>query len=242
MANIWTISHDPVTAAKLMCDEHIVTCSRDYTQFLFDQHNTDKSGQRIVSDGQLPFFTDFDAETKIWLTGASLDDPCSKWVGECSDNYRWMLALLMNVWTEHHRRFGRIPVAQGRFGIAGGKILDVPSWMPSSKTSGMTTPPQLLPQEFQLPYKPGAGKLLTCVDAYVGYYKFMKGTWTHTDEPKWMVPSHLRTIDPDYVGLTSIGDIEQRTKDAEEWAAHKAAVDAKFGPPPKNKKTFKRIY
>jgi len=237
--NIFVLSHEPKDCARLLCDEHVKSCAVTYTQLLVNQHNV----------GKIPDVRPKKTDTGVYTSPQKIDHPCNKWVAEGEANYLWLWEVLKEVWAEHQHRFGIKHPSELVFKDE----LHTPpiGEHPISRTTHMTTPPVMLPEKWIRESNPNpnqiSDKLFACIDAYKGYYKFVRGTWTKRPEPKFMTFLSNRCVEPRDAHYASednasFMDIEAKYWDDEDFRTRKAIIDAKF-PPRKNVgKTFKRMY
>ncbi len=74
--NIFYLDKDPVVAAQMMCDKHVVKMILESAQMLSTAHR--------VLDG------DKKADSRGLYKMVHKNHPCSKWVRECDANYEWL--------------------------------------------------------------------------------------------------------------------------------------------------------
>ena len=96
------------------------------------------------------------------------------WVGDCKENFTWALDHGLAIGKEYTRRYGRdhksTQVLQD--------IKD--AYFNDSNHSGISTPPQCMPDEF---------KCDDYVEAYRAYYKTEKAAflnYTNSQQPVWL--------------------------------------------------------
>jgi len=86
--NIFVLDRDPVEAAKMHCDKHMKLLL-EAAQMLSIAHN--ETGSKGPYKG-----------------GTWKHHPCSKWVCQSIDNYRWLVKLGLALCVEYTLRYGRI--------------------------------------------------------------------------------------------------------------------------------------
>ena len=86
--NRFILSTDPVEAAVLQCDKHIVKMPLEEAQMLSSAHNE-------LDGGQVAYKT------------AHKNHPCTVWVRETRSNYLWAVAHWKALGDEYTRRYGK---------------------------------------------------------------------------------------------------------------------------------------
>lgn len=239
--NVFLLHHEPRDNARLYCDEHVKACGIQYAELLagtFDWTSND--------------LKDFAGQG--FRVRPGWEDPCAKWLQAGSRaNYDFLLALTQALWDEHHRRTGRkhpasdvwtiiqnkTPSSRARIGSRYGASTELGAF------SSWTVPPVLLPPPCIVDSRKPGNKLFDAIDSYKNYYKFIKGNWTHTDEPKWMAAREDRYVDPNEMdGYSQIGDLGDRMKRALSFHELKKKKDETVyaQQPAGFKSKFKRIY
>lgn len=87
--NIFYLSHDPIGAAEMHCDKHVIKMITESAQ--------------IVST--VLRLRDFDSE--ILYRPTHQHHPCVVWAGKSRHNFRWLLMLLDGLIGEYDYRFGK---------------------------------------------------------------------------------------------------------------------------------------
>ena len=83
--NIFILSADPVEAARMMCDNHVVKMILESGQLLCAAH----------PEGGAPWGR------------THYNHPCARWVRESVENYRWLAVHGLELCAEYTRRWGR---------------------------------------------------------------------------------------------------------------------------------------
>lgn len=90
--NIFVLDKNPVKAARMLCDKHIVKMIVESTQMLCTAH---------------------------WMTGGKAfykatykNHPCTKWVRKTLGNYKWLVRHALEMCKEYKRRYTRIHKCQ----------------------------------------------------------------------------------------------------------------------------------
>lgn len=158
--NIFVLARDPVRAAEMQCDQHVVKMPLETAQMLSTAHH-------VVG-------TDVDKEKIYGKT--HVNHPCSKWVRENSANYEWTFEHFKGLLKEFNKRYDNehacgelIPYLKGLPNLPEDKITD-------QRTSFA----QAMPEEH---------KKEDAVEAYREYYREEKcsfAEWKKLDnEPNW---------------------------------------------------------
>ena len=88
--NIFLLHHDPRIAAEYHCDKHVIKMILESAQMLYCAH-------WVLN----PEFNKEGAYKK-----AHMNHPCSIWVRESLDNYKWLCELALELCKEYKFRYG----------------------------------------------------------------------------------------------------------------------------------------
>lgn len=91
--NIFVLHNDPVEAAKLLGDKHIVKMILESTQMLSTAHH--------VLDGYTPFYKP-----------THINHPCVVWARESLCNYYWLCQHALSMCSEYTRRYKKVHKCQ----------------------------------------------------------------------------------------------------------------------------------
>ena len=109
--NIFVIDHDPVKAAKMQCDKHVVKMIVESAQILCTTHRVldgtlklvdSNSGKRKVKHYELP-----DRRESILYKTNFINHPCNVWVRESIENYKWLFNHLEALLKEYRMRYNK---------------------------------------------------------------------------------------------------------------------------------------
>lgn len=149
--NIFYLDEDPKICAQYHCDKHIIKMIIETAQLLCNAHH---------------FFGNEAPYKKTHF-----NHPCSKWVRDNINNYRWLVELGLFLCEEYTKRYNKIHKTQ--------KILE---WLkenePDIKDEEFYPPPQTMPEEY---------KKDDTINAYRTYYikdKSRFAKWK-TEKPWW---------------------------------------------------------
>lgn len=153
--NIFVLDFDPLVAAKMHNNKHVVKMILESAQLLCIAHT----------------FTGNDPPYKI---KAFKNHPCSIWVRQSINNYRWLCVLAKALCKEYTFRYGKIHKTESVIDwltINEPKLADLP----------MTPFAQAMPEEY---------RNNNAVVAYRRYYiegKNHLAQWKKRERPKWYV-------------------------------------------------------
>ena len=120
--NIFFLSKDPVEAARLQCDKHVVKMILESCQLL----STAKA--------------EFGYPTTYRPTHRN--HPSAVWVRESKDHYLWLMAHCQALLAEYTRRYGKAHRSAEALNL---ELLEPPEEL----GDGWRDPPQCMPEEFQ---------------------------------------------------------------------------------------------
>lgn len=164
--NIFFLHYDPVAAATLHVDKHVVKMVLETAQLLSTAHHV-LDGPEIISS--LPNL----------YQPTHVNHPCAVWVRSGDLPYQWTAALLRELCREYTHRYGKIHKVQAS-GLLDTLLAHVPRNIPQDT---WTDPPQAMPVEYQRE---------STVDAYRAYYVNAKAhlhAWRNRPVPVWAVPA-----------------------------------------------------
>ena len=91
--NIFVLDKNPITAAQQQCDKHVVKMILESAQMLSTAHR--------ILDGDEP------ADKFGLYKKSHTNHPCSIWVRESNNNYRWLWIHMMALGEEYTHRYGK---------------------------------------------------------------------------------------------------------------------------------------
>lgn len=111
--NIFVLSTDPVIAARMQCDKHVVKMTLESAQMLSTAHRVldgtkikvpSKSGKRMINAWELE-----DEMMNAHLYKAvHVNHPCTQWTMESAENYQWHFRHFMELSAEFKYRFNKV--------------------------------------------------------------------------------------------------------------------------------------
>ena len=165
--NIFYLDRDPVIAAQMMCDKHVVKMILESAQMLSTAHR--------VLDGDS--YADLVGMYKM----AHKNHPSTIWVRSCYQHYAWLYQHMKALMQEYTYRYGKIHKCQAY-------IQELSINIPTLKEQQWTPPKLAMPDEY---------KGDDCVESYRQYYFFekthihsWKGKIAGRDRPTWFTEFH----------------------------------------------------
>ena len=118
--NIFILSDDPVEAARLQCDKHVVKMVLESAQMLSTAHRmldgnlgirASKSGKRMVKYWTMPD----DRENSLYKA-VHMAHPCTVWTMETHGNYVWHYTHFVALCDEYKYRYGKKHLTDTKLG------------------------------------------------------------------------------------------------------------------------------
>lgn len=179
--NIFVLDKNPIVAAQLQCDKHVVKMIVESAQMLSTAHRMldgqeykapSKSGKRMVKKWKLKNHDD------VIYSAVHMGHPCTVWTMESNANYEWHYKHFIALCDEYTFRYGKTHGTD----IKLREILKkVPSHIP---WTNLYTPFKLAMQ-----HEPQCMHKNDPVRSYQEYYQTkqdrFKMIWTKRDVPEW---------------------------------------------------------
>lgn len=180
--NIFILHEDPVIAAQMQCDKHVVKMILESAQMLSTAHRMldgekvkvpSKSGKRMVAKYVHP---DPDLD-KILYGAVHHNHPCTVWTRETLGNYVWHYQHFVALADEYQYRYGKRHLSDE-------KLRDVLLGIPENISIGFRT-------DFALAmnHQPQCIIEGDPVESYRRYYhtklEYMPMVWTRRPQPNW---------------------------------------------------------
>ena len=179
--NIFYLDKDPVIAAQMHCDKHVVKMILETAQLLCTAHRVldgeeyielSKANRRLkrwkLSD---------EKKENVFYKATHVNHPSAIWVRDNAAAYTWTYNLFAALCDEYTYRYGKVHLTDQKLR----ELLDSYPWRIYNGVV-VLEPPQCMPAEYQV----------TCdtVQAYQNYYIFEKAhmcVWTKRAVPDFMV-------------------------------------------------------
>lgn len=178
--NIFILDKDPVKAAQLQCDKHVVKMVLESAQMLSTVHRVldgkltkipSKSGKTMVKHWELDHHDD------VIYKAVHVGHPCTVWSMESNNNYNWHYVHFVALHNEFIYRYGKTHKSFDDLG----EILK--------------SPPRNIPVGPLTPFKLAMGAAPECINPQdpVGSYRAFYQTkqarfsmdWTKRNIPEW---------------------------------------------------------
>lgn len=160
--NIFILDKDPIKAAQLQCDRHIVKMVLESAQLLSTAH-------RVLDNDNVP--------ADIYRA-THKNHPCAIWARESSENYEWLYNHFIALCNEYTYRYGRTHTTHEKLG-------NVLKQLPKHIKRGKRTP-------FALAMRTVTPELIDESNPVKSYQRFyntkqnkFKMTWTKRSVPDW---------------------------------------------------------
>ena len=176
--NIFRLDNDPVVAAQMMCDKHVIKMVTEYGQLLSTAHRVldgasekrpSKTGKSMVDH----YVIRGKIREELLYKVVHKNHPSAVWCRENSDNYRWLYKHFQATAKEYMFRYERVHLTYEKLG---GHLWFAPRNIVQLRETEM---PQCMPNYC---------KQDDVVDAYRKYYiaeKHSFATWTKRETPDW---------------------------------------------------------
>ena len=109
--NIFILSNDPIEAAQMMCDAHVVKMVTESAQMLSTAHRVldgvkekraSKSGKRMLDYWKVGYNLD-----SILMKPCHVNHPCTQWAMKSNHNYNWLYRHYEALSNEYTYRYGK---------------------------------------------------------------------------------------------------------------------------------------
>jgi hypothetical protein len=178
--NLFILDEDPVEAARLQCDKHVVKMIVESAQMLSTAHRMidggetrmpSKSGKTMVKYWKIPDFRE-----NFLYKAVHMGHPCTVWTMESSENYIWHMVHFTALCDEYFYRYGKIHASTQLIAYLG--------TLPDKIKVGQQTPFRLA-----MGSNPECMFLEDPVKSYRAFYQTkqtrFKMAWTKRDIPEW---------------------------------------------------------
>ncbi len=123
--NIFYLHRNPVAAAKVQYNKHVVKMILESAQMLCTAHHHYGNGDNV------PY------------RKAHYNHPSTKWVRESDEHYNWLFDHMVALGHEYTKRYGKTHLTINKCFLP---LYRVPEGIPSN---GFTPPPQCMPDEYK---------------------------------------------------------------------------------------------
>jgi|TARA_R110000824_G_scaffold50752_6_gene141511 hypothetical protein len=180
--NIFILDNDPVIAAQMQCDKHVVKMIVESAQMLSTAHRMiDGVMEKRLSKSfrATPYYKldEKDNREDILYKAVHFNHPSTVWTRECCKNYRWHYNHFIALCDEYTHRYDKIHSTDKKL-----------------RNILKSLPHKILRSPFLTPFKLAMGSNPECVsqDAVHSYRKFYETkqgrfnmVWTKRQKPEW---------------------------------------------------------
>lgn len=162
--NIFVLSLDPIEAAQMQCDKHVVKMILESAQLLSSAHH-------VIGSPHV--------EHVYRLTHKN--HPCAKWARESVSNYQWLYDHMIALGEEYTYRYGKIHKTireRSKY------LLRVPPRL-FFKSADPTQFPLCMPDEYKIYDDVGDPDVVGSYRAYYMGEKRSFATWKRREPPEW---------------------------------------------------------
>ena len=157
--NIFVLSDNPVIAAQMQCDKHVVKMVLESAQMLSTAHHLCGEAGDVM------------------YRPTHKNHPCSVWARESRSNYQWLYQHFMALCKEYTHRFGKVHLCEQKLSQALKVYPSKINHKPLTQFAlAMSAHPECMIEE-----RP--------VESYRKYYKTKKDNfkmvWTNREVPDW---------------------------------------------------------
>lgn len=170
--NIFVLDRDAATAARMMCDKHVVKMILESCQLLSTAHHVLDGDPLHVNTGKRKYKT-FVCTKKNICKATMVNHPCTIWTRETRSNYLWLWKHAYALCKEYTRRYNKTHIMEH---MLLNELYDVPV----NIAKGPITPfAQAMPDAY---------RDQNAIVAYRKYYineKSRFAKWKLNDAPEW---------------------------------------------------------
>ena len=154
--NIFYLDKDPIIAAQMSCDKHVVKMILESAQMLCTAHRE--------LDGDVP---------DVFYKSTHKNHPSTIWARSKAGNYRWLYDLFVSLCDEYTYRYGKVHLSDKKFRAS---LLSHPR---NISFGDYIQPPQCMPDEYK------CDDSVTAYRNYYMGDKAYFAKWSKRDKPNW---------------------------------------------------------
>lgn len=178
--NIFVLDTDPIAAAQLQCDKHVVKMIVETAQLLSTAHRM-IDGTMIRKPSKtgrmLQTYSLDDRRDSVLYKACHFNHPSAVWTRESAYNYNWLYEHFVALCDEYTHRYGKVHATDTKL------------------RNELSVKPTNIPDIGFTPFKLAMGSNPECIDnsdpvgSYRSYYKTKKDrfkmAWTKRNIPEW---------------------------------------------------------
>lgn len=190
--NIFVVDRDPVIAATMLCDQHVVKMITESAQMLSTCHRVldgvmtkqqSVSGKRMVPTYKLD-----DGRDNVLYRAVHFNHPCNIWLRDSIQHYDWLVQHTYGLCREYTKRYNKVHACQQMLEYLCMQPQNIPTYDSYPKNITFV---QAMPDEY---------KNSDPVVAYRNFYRGSKSKfarWKYTNPPRWYLdatPKSVRSV------------------------------------------------
>lgn len=180
--NIFFVHHEPLVAASMLSDKHVVKMILESAQLLSTAHRVlDGTKTTIVNKGRKKTVYKLDGSLDETLYSAThVNHPSAVWARQTAINYAWLLLHFKGLLCEYTTRYKKEHACS--------KLAAILSQVPQNiSTEPLTIPPCAMDDQYKIHANPVSMKEV--VENYRNYYIIGKAAinkWQHSPTPDFI--------------------------------------------------------
>ena len=192
--NIFIIDRNPIIAAEMLCDQHVVKMVTESVQMLSTCHRVldgkmeiapSRSGKRNVARYRLS-----DGRDSVLYHAVHYNHPCNTWIREDAIHYEWLSMHTVALNFEYTKRYKKTHACDSiiQYLVDVGPPLNIPNYSTGSRLLGNHRFVQAMPNEYKDPDP---------IKAYRNFYigsKSKFARWRFTTPPKWYTDATAKSV------------------------------------------------
>jgi hypothetical protein len=192
--NIFIVDRNPVVAAEMLCDQHVVKMVTESVQMLSTCHRVLDGKMEIAPSNsgkrKVPRYRLADGRDKVLYHAVHFKHPCNIWIREDIIHYDWLLVHTAALSAEYTKRYNKTHACHGVIEYL--LEADAPKNIPVP-----TTQERLLGNHEFVQAMPDEYKDKDPVKAYRNFYigsKSKFARWRFTTPPKWYTDATTKRV------------------------------------------------
>lgn len=192
--NIFIVDRNPVIAAQMLCDQHVVKMVTESVQMLSTCHRVLDGKMEIAPSNSgkrnVPRYRLSDGRDKVLYHAVHFNHPCNIWIREDIIHYDWLLVHTAALSAEYTKRYKKTHACHSMIEYL--LEVDAPKNIPIP-----TNQTRLLGNHEFVQAMPDQYKDEDTVKAYRNFYVGSKSKfarWRFTTPPKWYTDATTKSI------------------------------------------------
>jgi len=192
--NIFIVDRDPVVAAEMLCDQHVVKMVTEGAQMLSTCHRVLDGKMEIAPSvsgkRNVPRYRLDDGRDKVLYHAVHFKHPCNIWIREDIIHYEWLMTHTLVLNHEYTKRYKKTHACHSilEYLIGVGAPKNIPNYTTGKRLFGNHKFVQAMPDEY---------KDADPVKAYRNFYigsKSKFARWRFTTPPKWYTDATAKSV------------------------------------------------